>query len=195
MKYLDFVKAEWGAAVARGVRQFVVIGGRAIVDLDLVAANTIGGEETGVKVFAVDETDIPDLHATFVPAHFDTETLKATLGKTDFDQLTASLFVWIGDVGYRTMEAVVNSLAFIGSLPRGSGVVLDYAVEGTSIRSLTRTALDALASRIGFPDGIRFLIQPPAVSALLRGAGFAHIADFGEDGIAPHGTRLISAVV
>jgi O-methyltransferase involved in polyketide biosynthesis len=74
--------------------------------------------------------------------------LATTLERSDFDKRKASLFIWLGDPGYRTVDAVIAGLAFIASLPGGSGVVFDYAVERISLRTAAHTALDALASRI-----------------------------------------------
>jgi O-methyltransferase involved in polyketide biosynthesis len=118
------------------------------------------------------------------------------LEKSNFDKRKASLFVWLGGVGYRTVEAALASLAFIASLPKGSGVVFDYAVERTSLGSLTHTALDALASRILVAGGsVKYLIQPQAVEAMLRGLGFQQIVDLVQEGLPDCGGHLVSALV
>jgi O-methyltransferase involved in polyketide biosynthesis len=162
-------------------------------------------------VFAVDENPLANSPMTFVPTQFACETLAAALEKSDFSRLKASLFVWLGGAGYRTLEGVFASLAFIASLPKGSGVVFDYMVERTSSwelaqndrgrpicanGELTHTALDGLASRILVAGGnFKYLIQPQAVAAMLRGLGFRQIVDLAEDETATIGGRLVSAVV
>jgi O-methyltransferase involved in polyketide biosynthesis len=175
MSSLHFTKTELAAAISRGVRQCVVIGWPQPLR-DIFASSP---DET-LQVFALDEQErLPD-------------TLAAALEKSGFDKLKASLFVWLGDAGYRTVDAAICTLAFIASLPKGSGVVLDYAVERTSLGSLTHHALDALASRISGSGGsVKYLIQPQAVETMLRSLGFEQIVDLaaGSEG------RLVSAVV
>lgn len=124
------------------------------------------------------------------------EPLAMALERSAFDKQKASLFIWLGAAGYRTAEAVIEGLAFIASLPRGSGVVFDYAVERTSLGLLTHTALDALASRISVTGGsIKYLIQPQAVAAMLRGLGFQRIVDLGQEELPVGGRHLVSAAV
>jgi O-methyltransferase involved in polyketide biosynthesis len=149
-----------------------------------------------LQVFAVDEEQPPDLPATFVPTQFASEALATALEKSDFDKLKASLFVWLGGAGYCTVDAAIASLAFIASLPRGSGVVFDYAVERTCLGSLTHSALDALASRVSAAGGsIKCFIQPQAVAAMLRGVGFQNIVDLAQEERPVSGGHLVSAVV
>jgi O-methyltransferase involved in polyketide biosynthesis len=169
----DFTKAELSAALARGVRQCVVIGSPPLCDA------LKNPPEENLQVFGVAE-----------------EPLAMALETSAFDNQKASLFIWLGGAGYRTAEAVIEALAFIASLPRGSGVVFDYAVERTSLGSLTHTALDALASRISVTGGsIKYLIQPQAVAALLRGLGFQQIVDLAQEALPLSGRHLVSAAV
>jgi O-methyltransferase involved in polyketide biosynthesis len=144
----------------------------------------------------VNEDQVSDSPATFVRTQFAPEALATTLEKTHFDKLKASLFVWLGGAGYRTVDATMASLAFIASLPRGSGVVFDYAVKRTSLGSLTHTALDALASRILVAGGsVNHLIQPQAVAAMLRGLGFQQIVDLAQEELPVSSAHLVSALV
>ncbi|MDQ2777238.1 MAG: hypothetical protein M3Y57_20325 [Acidobacteriota bacterium] len=175
MSSIDFIKTEVAAAAARGVRQCVVLGSRS-PSPDAFE----GSPDQTLQVFA--------------PERFASEALAAALEKSDFDKLKASLFVWIGGAGFRTVDAVIAGLAFIASLPKGSAVVFDYAVERTSIESLAHTALDALASRISLPGSVKYLIQPRALAALLRGLGFNQIVDLAQEEPLT-GIRLVSAVV
>jgi len=78
---------------------------------------------------------------------------------------------------------------------KGSGVVFDYVVERTSLGSLTHTALDALASRICSAGSVKYLIQPQAVAAMLRGLGFRNIVDLAQEELPVSGGHLVSAVV
>lgn len=190
MNSLHFTKTEWAAALARGVRQCVVIGSRPLFCPDF--GSTAGQT---VQLFAVAEEEPSEPAAIFVPTRFSSEGLAAALENSEFDKSKASLFVWLGGAGYRTLNAAVASLSFISSLPEGSGVVLDYAVERTSLSSRAFTALDALASRLSVADTVRYLIQPQAVTAMLRGVGFKKILDVEQEEYAGTCGRLISATL
>ena len=188
MSLLHFAKTELAAAIARGVRQFVVIGSQPALREDF--------RNQDVQVFAVDEEQPSDSIVTFVPTQFASETLATALEHSPFDARKASLFVWLGDAGYRTVDAVLGGLAFIASLPGGSGVVFDYAAEGSQVGTLAHTALDALASRISLAGGtVKHLIEPQAVTAMLRGLGFQKIVDLAQDELPLSGGHLVSAVV
>jgi O-methyltransferase involved in polyketide biosynthesis len=175
MSSIHFIKTELAAAIARGVRQCVVIG-----SWPLLREAFKGSPDPALQVFAVDEEQPSDSPVTFVATQFASEALATALEKSDFDKRKASLFVWLGGAGYRTVDAVISGFGFIASLPRGSGVVFDYAVERTSLGSLTQTALDALASRICLAGSVKYLIQPQAVAAMLRGLGFLQIQDLAQ---------------
>jgi len=172
MSLVHFTRKELAAALGRGVRQCVIIGKQPLRE---VLTDSAG---SGLRVISLDDLA--------------SETLATELEQSGFDKLKASLFVWLGGAGYRTIDAMIASLAFIASLPKGSGLVLDYAEERTS--ALTQTALDALASRLETAGGsVKYLIQPQAVRALLRGVGFREVVDLaGEDIMAG---RLVSALV
>ncbi len=191
MSALHFAANELSAALARGVRQCVVIGSPAM----LRDALKNSWNQT-LQVFAVGEEQPLDLSATFVPTEFASETLGDALEKSDFDKLKASLFVWLGDASYRTVDAAIAALAFIASLPEGTGVLLDYAVERPSLGAMTHTALDALTSRIvGAGSSVQYMIQPQAVTAMLRSLGFGQIEDLAREDPGIGSGRLVSAVV
>lgn len=72
------------------------------------------------------------------------------------------------------------ALAFIGSLPAGSGVVFDYAVERSSLDSVEQMAMDALASRVAsVGEPFRLFLNPRALYRMLKAAGFDQIEDLG----------------
>ena len=191
MRATNFAAAELASALARGVCQCVVIGSRTIWGETLKAS-----PQECLRVFAVDEEPLANPRATLVPTRFASEPLATALAKSDFDKMKATLFVWLGGAGYRTMDAVAASLAFIASLPAGSGVVLDYSVERPSLGSLTGKALDAFASRCSSAGGtIKHFIQPQAVTAMLRGLGFQNIVDLAQEDQTPDEGRLVSAVL
>jgi O-methyltransferase involved in polyketide biosynthesis len=192
MNSINFIKAELAAAIARGVRQCVVIGSWQQPWSEVLQSSL----DRTSKVFALDKNPQSDSLATFVPTQFGSEALATALEKSGFDKQKGSLFVWLGGASYRTVEAALASLAFIASLPRGSGVVFDYSVERASLGSLTHTALDALASRMMMAGGgVKYLIQPQAVATMLRGLGFEQIVDLVQEGLPDCGEHLVTALV
>ncbi len=191
MSYINFTKTELAAAVARGVRQCVVIASRPLFPEAFSTSSN-----PSLWVFALDEDVESNSSGTFIPTRFAEETLAAALEKSDFDRLKATLFVWLGSTGYRALESVIASLGFISSLPKGSGVVFDYVAKHLSPGPLTETALDALASRVSLPGGnFKYIIQPPAVAAMLHGLGFRQVVDLGEQEVPVSDGHLVSAVV
>ena len=124
MSFLTFAKAEFEAATARGVKQCVLLGSKPDI-LEPVAAGASIQFFDGVAP----------------------ETMATVLDKSGFDSLKATLFVWLGGAGAHTAETAMSTLAFVASLPKGSGVLLDYVAERSSLGSRTHSALDALASR------------------------------------------------
>jgi O-methyltransferase involved in polyketide biosynthesis len=183
-------KMELASALARGVRQLVFIGARETRPEELPDIS-----DDSLQLFAVDEEEPIAPTATFVPTKFGCEELSAALSRSNFDRLKASLFIWIGDASYRTGEAALSTLSFIASLPQGSGVVFDYAERGP-LGSRAGTALDALASRVSCAgDAVKYLIQPQAVAALLRGLGFGHMTDHVNEDLSQLRGHLVSAFV
>lgn len=176
MSSLRFVSAELASAVGRGVSQCVLIASR-----------------PPVRQFVKSCFDPELLFAVQPPVGI--ETLSAALQNSVFDRMKTSLFVWLGAAPYRTADAVLAGLSFIASLPKGSGVIFDYAVERAWSGSATETALDAMASRIVVAGHVKSLIQPEAVAAMLRGLGFRQIVDLPEEDAPVSGGRLVSAVV
>ena len=191
MSSLHFTKTELTAALARGVRQCVIIGSR-----PFLREAFENSSEQPLQVFAVGEEELSDSPATFIPTQFHSEPLATALEKSDFNRLKASLFIWLGGAGYRTMDAALASLAFIASLPRGSGIIFDYVVERNCSGSLAETAIDGVASRKPVTGGkVKHLIQPQAVAAMLRGLGFQNILDLALEESLLSGGHLVSAVL
>jgi len=190
MSVLSLTQTALTAAWARGVRQCVVIG-----SCELWNQVCLSHSGQDWEVFLVDQEPSSDSPATFVPTQFASETLATALAKSSLDAQKASLFVWLGGAGYRTVDAALASIAFMASLPRESGVILDYMVERTSPGLLRHTALDARASRLEMVGGrIKHLTDPSAVAAMLRGVGFRTIVDQVTEERSIRGRHLVSAL-
>src|SRR4051812_35068734 len=109
-------RLELDSALERGVSQLVFIG----APEDLPSPGSL-------QLFAVDEREPATSAVTFVPTRFESEELATALSRSGFDKLKASLFIWLGNASYRSLETAISTLSFIASLPKGSGVVFDYA--------------------------------------------------------------------
>ncbi len=190
-----FAEASLAAAVARGVRQYVVLG----AGLDTFAHRN-PFDELGLRVFEVDH---PATQAwkrerlagagltspaslTFAPVDFEHETLAEGLAAAGFDAAAPAFFAWLGVVLYLTREAVMQTLAFIAGLPGGGEVVFDYGEPLSSYpegeaRERQVERYSQVAS-IGEPWITRF--TPPELAATLQDLGFTELEDLGPAAIA-----------
>ena len=130
-----FAEEGLAAAVARGVRQYVLLG----AGLDTFAHRNPFAQQ-GLRVFEVDHPATqgwkrqrlagaglaPPASLTFAPVDFERETLAAGLAAAGFDAAAPAFFSWLGVVVYLTRAAVIETLRFIASLPAGTEVVFDY---------------------------------------------------------------------
>jgi methyltransferase (TIGR00027 family) len=187
-----FAEDGLAAAVARGVRQYVLLG----AGLDTFA---LRNPFEGLRVFEVDHPATqgwkrrrlaeaglaapPSL--TFAPVDFETQTLAAGLAAAGFDAAAPALFAWLGVVIYLSRETVLETLAFIGGLPGGARpggaqVVFDYGVPLSAYPAEQRAQLaarDARVAALGEPWITRF--EPAELAGLLRARGFTSIEDLG----------------
>lgn len=185
-----FAEDSLAAAVARGVRQLVVLG----AGLDTYAYRNASGNT--LRIFEVDhpatqawkrqrlaEAAIQVPRAlTFAPVDFERETLAHGLSAAGFDPAHESFFTWLGVVPYLTEQAVVSTLGFIAGLPGGAHVVFDY---GNPPRSSTgqdehAAAHEALAARVASAgEAFRCHFETDALRGRLAALGFREIEDLG----------------
>jgi methyltransferase (TIGR00027 family) len=185
-----FAEDALSEALARGATQYVVLG----AGLDTYAYRSSNPQ---LRVFEVDHPAtqawkrkqlnaagiaIPD-SLTFVPTDFEGEPLGSALRSSGFEADEISFFSWLGVAPYLTAGAALATLAFIGSLPEGSGVVFDYAVERSLLNSMEQLAMDALASRVARAGEPSLFIEPRALHRMLQNAGFREIEDLGPEEI------------
>jgi methyltransferase (TIGR00027 family) len=175
------------AAIVRGATQYVILG----AGLDTYAYRSA---QSQLRVFEVDhpatqawkharlETAgiaIPS-SLTLVPTDFEEQTLCSALQSSGFQRDRVSFFSWLGVTPYLTAASAMATLAFIGSLPAGSGVVFDYAIERSSLDSEEQLAMDALTSRVGRAgEPFRLFLDSRALERMVRVAGFSEVEDLG----------------
>jgi methyltransferase (TIGR00027 family) len=182
-----FAEDELAAAIGRGATQYVILG----AGLDTYAYRNLNA---GVRVFEVDHPAtqawkrnrleaagiaIPT-SLTFVSTDSEEQALGSVLKRSGFEAGEVTFFSWFGGGPYLSAEAATATLAFIGSMPAGSGAVMDYAIQRSFLDSGDQMAMDALASRVGRegePDLL--FVDPRALDRLLRAAGFHYVEDLG----------------
>jgi methyltransferase (TIGR00027 family) len=178
--------------VARGVRQYVVLG----AGLDTFAQRNPFAAE-GLEVFEVDH---PATQAwkrerlrdaglaaaaslTYAPVDFERETLAAGLAAAGFRADQPAFFSWLGVIVYLTGEAAMGTLAWIAA--GANEVVFDYGepIGAYPLEDQPRVAArHAHVAAIGEPWLTHF--EPAALAADLADLGFDQIEDLGPADIA-----------
>lgn len=183
-----FAEDSLGMAVARGVRQLVILG----AGLDTFSLrNPHAG--LGLRVFEVDhpatqawkrsrlleaKLAIPAM-LTFAPVDFTRQDLSKELATAGFQATEPAFFCWLGVVPYLRREAISSILQFVASLPC-SEVVFDYSEPLENYSSERRANVAAVAERtaaIGEPWLSYF--DPPELARDLRDHGFDELEDMG----------------
>lgn len=174
-------------AVARGVRQLVVLG----AGLDTFAYRN------PFKCLRVFEVDYPATQAwkherltqagiavpdslVFVPIDFERENLADRLDVRGFDRKEQSFFTWLGVVPYLKKEAIWPTLEFIGGLPGGAHLVLDYPDPPDTLSPELRAYHEEVAARAaGIGEPWVTFFEPEELHARLRAFGLIPIEDLG----------------
>jgi methyltransferase (TIGR00027 family) len=180
-------------AIARGVRQIVVLG---------AGLDTFAYRVEPVESLRVTEVDHPSTqaekrrrlaaaaiaapsHVVYAGCDFESESLAGALAASGFDAGRPSFFLWLGVVPYLTEPAIFSTLAFIGKLPGGGEVVFDYSNPAASIAEggwrRGHGIVAARAEAAGEP--LRTSFATPALHEKLRALGFRSIEDLGPDEI------------
>ena len=180
------------AAVARGVRQVVVLG----AGLDTFGLRNPYAAE-GLRVFEVDHpatqawkrerlaamgAQAPSL--TFAPCDFERDDLGDALTRAGVDRAAPIFFMWLGVTPYLTREAAMATLRVVAATP-GAEVVFDYT-EGAErdqgeAKAFHQELLEKVAA-LGEP--IVGFYDPDALAKDLRGLGMSEQEDFNSQEIA-----------
>ena len=184
-----FAEDALAAAVARGVRQLVVLG----AGLDTFAYRN-PHEADGLTVFEVDHPATqgwkrerlaaagiaPPPGLTFAPVDFEKTSLAEGLAEAGFDPARPAFFIWAGVVPYLTRDAVLATLGYIGGLPGGAEVTFDYSNPPSTLDPDLQAAQKQRADRVaavGEP-WLTFFDSAELAAELVR-LGFTTIEDLG----------------
>jgi methyltransferase (TIGR00027 family) len=188
-----FAEDALAAAVARGVRQLVVLG----AGLDTFAYRNPHAAE-GLAAFEVDHPStqawkrerlaqagiVPAPGLTYAPVDFESATVADGLAAAGFDPAQPSFFSWLGVVPYLTRPAVLATLGYIGALPGGSQVAFDYSDPPATLEGELGAAQALRAERVarlGEPWLTHF--SADELAAELKPLGFGEIEDLGPSAV------------
>jgi methyltransferase (TIGR00027 family) len=178
-------------AVRRGVRQYVVLG----AGLDTFAyRNPYPADD--LTVFEVDHPATqtwkrgqletagialpPSLR--FVAVDFETQQLGEALAGAGLRADEPAFFSWLGVSMYLTHAAIGATLRYVAGLPRGSGIVFDYAVAPARLSPVRRLVMHALLKRVAAAgEPWKSFFEPRALAAELRALGLAELEDLGPE--------------
>ena len=174
------------AAVARGVRQAVVLG----AGLDTFA---LRNPHADLKVFEVDHPEtqawklarlaaaglaIPP-RLTFAPVDFEGDGLADGLAAVGFDADAPAVFIWLGVVPYLRHAAIEATLRYVAGVPDAE-VVFDYSEPLENHPPERRSGMMALAARaaeVGEPWLAYF--DPAEIAVVLAEHGLTDQEDLG----------------
>ena len=178
-------------AVARGATQYVILG----AGLDTFPYRN-PYPESALRVFEVDypatqewkrrnlreaQIAVPP-SVTYAPVDFEHQTLPDGLRLAGFDASKPTFFSWLGVTMYLTDEAILSTLRFIASTPRGGGVAFDYAVPIETLSWMGRVAMRMMMQRVAAAgEPFRTFFESAALIARLKDLGFRGIEDLGAD--------------
>lgn len=185
------------AAVARGVKQYVIVGagfdsfvcrrpawaeGIAIYEVDHPATQQL----KRARLQACGVADSASVH--FVEADLSVEDLGTALSRSSFDATQPAFFSWLGVTVYLTREANLAALRAIASCTSAGGEVVFTYIDEAALREdqAGAEAFRKLRSEVS-AVGEAFLsgFDPAGLKALLLGTGLELIEDLdGHQGLA-----------
>lgn len=181
-------------AVARGVRQYVLLG----AGLDTFAYRNPHAAG-GLRVFEVDHPATQEWKRQlvsqarlksqgsliYVPVNFEREPLAERLTANGFQRGEPAFFSWLGVTMYLTREAIQETLRFVAQpMVSRSGIIFDYLTVPPRWDFLRRWGLKVLMRRVAAAgEPWQTFFDPAALHADLTRLGFATVRDFGRDEI------------
>ncbi|MGZ5870816.1 MAG: class I SAM-dependent methyltransferase [Bradyrhizobium sp.] len=176
------------AAVARGVRQAVILG----AGLDTFSLRN-PHSRLGLRVYEVDHPAtqkwkcnhlrrlglemLPSV--TLAPVDFERQRLADCLAGVGFQAESPAFFVWLGVVPYLTRQAISTTLEFIGGIP-SSEVVFDYSEPLENYDPERRAIVEARAANVAsLGEPWLSFFDPGVLSKELHQRTFEDVEDLG----------------
>jgi len=121
---------------------------------------------------------------TFAAVDFERQSIEDGLLQAGFEMHRPAFFSWLGVTPYLSRPAFDATIQFIASMPSGSGVVFDFAVERSLLSPAQQLALDALAERVARAgEPFQLLFDPAVLASDLARLGFGNIEDLAAEEI------------
>jgi methyltransferase (TIGR00027 family) len=182
---------EWAQAMARGVRQYVVLG----AGLD---TSTLRHPDAPGQMFEVDlpstqawkrqrmqEAGIgvpPRLH--WVPVDFETVHLAQGLALAGFDATQPAFFSWLGVTMYLEPAAVIDTLRFVAGCAKGSAILFEYALPLEQLPAMVRTVMQQVTRQLAaHGEPWKAFFDTDALTAELAAMGFSAHHGFGPEAL------------
>jgi methyltransferase (TIGR00027 family) len=178
-----FAEDRLRAAVARGVRQYIVLG----AGLDTFAYRQPEWAR-GIRVFEIDQPGtqtgkryrvtvagiaVPE-NVTYVAIDFEAEALADGLRRGGVNLDEPAFFAWLGVTMYLTEPAIDAVLKTVVAFPRGSEIVLTFTQPKTAEDvQPDGVTLAERAAEVGEPWVTFF--EPPQLEAKLHSLGFSAV--------------------
>ncbi len=183
-----FAEDALAEAVARGVRQYVVLG----AGFDTFGLRNPHAAK-GLRVFEVDRPasqgwkkhtinvanyPIPP-SLTFVPVNFERQSFLDRLVRCGFKRTEPAFFTWLGVVFYLSRKAVRATLATIATIPDAE-LVFDYAVPLDAVPLRERMVYQGIMDRAAAAgEPWLSLFEPSEVKTGLSKLGFTEFESLG----------------
>lgn len=179
------------AAVARGVRQYVIVGAgmdsftlrRPAFAKDVAVFEVDHPASQALKLERLEECGVrPPQGVDYVAADLGVEGLDAALGRCQFDPTEAAFFSWLGVTAYLTREANLTTLRAIASCGVPDSELVFSYIEQRDFDAPEdderRTAREVVAA-VGEPWVSGF--TPSQLDHDLRSAGLTLVEDLGQE--------------
>jgi methyltransferase (TIGR00027 family) len=177
-----FAEDRFEQAVARGVRQYVMLGAGFDTfsyrqpdwarDSNLFEVDEPGTQHEKRARLAAAGID-PPANLTYVAADFESESAAEALIRAGFNRAAPAFISWLGVTMYLNAAANDAVFEFAASLPASSELVFTFAPALSDSPSPRETRLEGLATAVGEPWRTRY--DPRALAGKLRGLGFASV--------------------
>jgi methyltransferase (TIGR00027 family) len=178
-------KAE--AAIAKGVRQIVVLG----AGYDTFPYRTADAD--GLRLFEVDHPmtqgdkrkrlaaagiDVPQ-RVSFVAVDFEKENFAERLGSEGFDPTRPAFFIWLGVIYYLEEESGFEALRTVSGFPGQVELVFDYInIPSENVSPEVLAMREAMLRQIAqYGEPARNFIETDAMHAALARSGFVEVED------------------
>jgi methyltransferase (TIGR00027 family) len=184
-----FAEDELAAAVARGVRHYIVLGAgydtfayrNPYPDLRVFEVDHPATQAAKRQRLAEVGIEVPP-SLTYVPIDFARSALPEVLAASGFDDQQPACVSWLGVVPYLELDAIRSTLSFIGALPSGTTIVFDYGSQPSELGFVGRFVFNRMSARVAAAgEPWKTFFAPADLLALLRECGFSVAEDSGPD--------------